>query len=304
MLRGPHRDRRVDRRARRNLRDGEQARSNPGGAATDWWFEYGTSTSVRLDDGDGERQASGLPTNISPSRSPSAGVGSGDDLPLPGRRPRTAFGHRSTVVTGSSRPLRPRLQSRPPASGVGPTGATLGGNGRTRTANPRSGTWSTAPRRRTARRPRRSDAGVRAPRRRRSRPVSAGWPPARRTLPARCRRELGRDGSRARMRPSSPPSRRWRRPLPRAPLGSTSAKPERQGRPEREDDDIPSSSTGSTTAYGTKSSSSSAGSGLGATTRLEDGDRPQVRRHLPLSGSSRRVTRAPSTGSDQSVHDT
>ena len=97
---------------------------NPGGAATDWWFEYGTSTSygsklpattaaVRLGD-------------IPRPRAANCSFPVREDLPLPpGRQERDR--ERQTGGDGLFTTAAPPVVVTSPATGVGPTTATLGG---------------------------------------------------------------------------------------------------------------------------------------------------------------------------------
>ena len=106
---------------------------NPGGAATDWWFEYGTSTSY------------GSKTSTTAAGSGSANVSVSSSLT--GLSPATTYHYRlvaknsSATATGGDglfTTASPPVVVTSPATGVGPTTATLGG-----TVNPNgeSTTW-------------------------------------------------------------------------------------------------------------------------------------------------------------------
>ena len=95
---------------------------NPGGAATEWWFEYGTSTSY----------GSSTPHTNVPSGSANVPV----SRTLSGLAPATTYHYRLVAKNGSATAFggdgivttaSPPVVVTSPATGVGPTSATLGG---------------------------------------------------------------------------------------------------------------------------------------------------------------------------------
>ena len=203
---------------------------NPGGAATDWWFEYGTSTSY------------GSKTATTAAGSGSANVSV--SKALTGLSPATTYHYRlvaknATATTNGGDGLfttaSPPVVVTSPATGVGPTTATLGG-----TVNPNGEptTWyveygtSTSYGTKTATTDAGSGSDVESGLGRRQRPGRREDLP----LPPR-RDELGGDGAGCRRDVRHRRAARGhdvRRELDR----HDEREAERQGRPERPRDDL------------------------------------------------------------------
>ena len=259
---------------------------NPGSVATDWWFEYGTSTSY------------GSKTATTAAGSGSANVPV--NAPLTGLSPATTYHYRlvaknasgtSNGADGVFTTASPPVVVTSAATGVGPTSATLGG-----TVNPngQATTWFVEYGHldllRLEDRDRRTPARARPRRRSPSRVsgLTAGRTYHFRLVATSCGRDDARRGRHVRDRRAARGHDVGRELDRRRRAHGSTARVDPNGR----------STTyffeyGTTTSYGSKTSSSSAGSGTNGVAVSEDRQRAEGRRRRTTSASSRRATPAP-----------